>query len=230
MSKFEHKKPRYVREWYLVLKARMKKRKEEMRAAADEILAAEADGKPTESGAPSKALASAITGVLKPGAELKDELLEEDEPPGRGEQSDYDDWLADNIEFSEDEEEDDDDGHLIKNAAQYISPYKSQKKPEVTKKVKLSEKDIKENRAQLILEEKRAERRYYEKMDLHKPAIKKVNKIVTDDKDRIKDFRKKHGQKAPTYDNHDVGIEPAYVQKYKVEYMKLKRTEDYPDA
>ena len=97
MEPYKHKKPRYVREWYIKLRQRLKKimGKEGLKRTKDEILGeleqkkAEKTPKKRIKGDPALSLSSY------------------DEPSGEdgNEQSDYDDKLAMEIDFSSEDEE-----------------------------------------------------------------------------------------------------------------------------
>ena len=108
MSPYENSKPRYVREWYLKLKARMKANKAKREAA--EALAIANDDPSLSSPVKKKTEAS-------PRGEDSEDY---DDNEGR-EQSEYDDKLADEIDFSEDEDVEEDGGLTIKNASQYLA-------------------------------------------------------------------------------------------------------------
>ena len=103
MSPYENNKPRYVREWYLKLKARMKANKAK-REAAEALAIANED--PSMS-SPMK---------VKTDASPRGDESEDYDDNGH-EQSEYNDMLADEIDFSEDEDVEEDGGLTIKNAA-----------------------------------------------------------------------------------------------------------------
>ena len=108
MSPYENLKPRYVREWYLKLKARMKVNK--AKKEAEQALALEAGEDPSQSVSPTK--------LQKTDGSPRDEDDDEwNEDKDGHEQSEYDDRLADDIEFSEDEDVEEDGGITIKNAS-----------------------------------------------------------------------------------------------------------------
>ena len=119
MSPYENAKPRYVREWYLKLKARMKANKAKREAEA--ALAIEQGGEPGQSSvaSPTKIDGKGSADMSDPGSygDREDHL-----------QSEYNDMLADQIEFSEDEDVEEDGGITIKNAAQYLSYKPANKK------------------------------------------------------------------------------------------------------
>ena len=108
MSPYENSNPRYVREWYLKLKARMKANKAK-REAAEALAIANED--PSQSSPVKQKTEHSPRGEDSEGFEDQD----------GHEQSEYDDVLADNIDFSEDEDVEEDGGLTIKNAAQYLA-------------------------------------------------------------------------------------------------------------
>lgn len=110
MSPYEHIKPRFVREWYLKLKARMKLNKSKKDA---ETLALETNDPTSQSISPTKHKTDA--------SPKHDSEKDSYEDNGGHEQSEYNDMLADQIEFSDDEDVEEDGGITIKNAAQYLA-------------------------------------------------------------------------------------------------------------
>ena len=113
MSPYENRKPRYVREWYLKLKARMKANELKNKVVEDPLAAQEAGLAVSAAGSPAKA-------AKQDNVELADDNSEK----SLNYQEQWDDQLADEISFSDDEEEEDGNGVNLKGAAQYLQPYK----------------------------------------------------------------------------------------------------------
>jgi hypothetical protein len=117
MTPYENRKPRYVREWYLRLKAKLKaKRREleekEIKKKMKEQMVINA----------SKTVKGSKMTPKKDYGEFSAERSQEDSLEGEGhEQSDYEDKLIEQMDFS-DEEEEEGGGITIKNIAQYNDP------------------------------------------------------------------------------------------------------------
>ena len=147
MSKYDHRRPRYVREWYLKLKNRFKKREYiksiKVKDDATDPSPAKSQAQGSVEGArqTTKKKESVIQGhgkalealVKDAGMEFKkidgsfdeDQGKSEDEIDSQNFQEQYYEEMIDKMNFSEDEEEDDD--HLIKGAAQFL-PTRQEKK------------------------------------------------------------------------------------------------------
>jgi hypothetical protein len=96
-----------------------------------------------------------------------------DEHGGGNEQSEYNDMLADEIEFSEDEDVEEDGGITIKNAAQYLSY-----KPPVNKK------DVPRNN-------RVDESKYFKAIERQAPDIDKFLRLKKKKENLKTEFKKK---------------------------------------
>jgi len=134
MTPYEKRKPRFVRDWYLKLKAKMKairaKRSEEDRILQDVATEAKIGGsKGSSPGKSFKMDAKAMSSMKisqDPSPFASDE---EDLYPYGKEQDDYENDLAENMDFSDEEDQEEMGGMTIKNAAQYAAPPLPKKKP-----------------------------------------------------------------------------------------------------
>ena len=106
MSAYDKKRPNYVRQWYLRLRSRMK----ELAVARERREAAE-EAKGSEAGSPTK-LEKAAASIQQLGKQVAEEeailkeMADDDamEPRDRLPQELQDDWLAENIDFSDEED------------------------------------------------------------------------------------------------------------------------------
>lgn len=136
MSKYAHRRPRYVREWYLKLKKKFKPLKPKTDEEAEQDASKPDHGGSAEkakrdtmsdpnvvygSGPAMKALAEAEGKIFKQidATYEEDPTMQDDMEEVNDLQEDYYRELAKDMNFSESEDED--DKHLIKNAAQYLN-------------------------------------------------------------------------------------------------------------
>lgn len=123
MSLYDKKRPNYVRQWYLRLRSRMKELK-----AAREKKQAEEEAKLNEGATSATKLEKAAMNIQNFGKnieaeeaaikELEDDEYAMDEEHERLPQDLHDDWLADNIDFSDEEDLTQSKGY-ISNAPMY---------------------------------------------------------------------------------------------------------------
>lgn len=137
MSKYKHRKPRYVREWYLRLKKKFKKLNLKNQAVAEEENAGQTQeaGGSAEKARRDTVDPSAIASGKGIGIDAADQIKDASYEDDQGAQQDSDnandlqeqyyEELINKMEFSESEDEN--DPHLIKNAAQYLQ-YKPEDK------------------------------------------------------------------------------------------------------
>ena len=116
MSGYDKKRPSYVRQWYLQLRGRMYERKKAREAAEEAKVASEegqvadkAKAAPVAKKPPTKEITDPMVAQIVGGQSVDEFLAEagmggsDDEKKERLPQEDYNDYLADNIEFSDDE-------------------------------------------------------------------------------------------------------------------------------
>ena len=163
MSPYEGRKPRYVREWYLKLKAKMKTNKD--KKANEEQKAKElAEGQ--VAAAKGGAMANAADDN---GAPVSSEESE-GERPGR-EQSEYEDMLADQIDFTDEEDVEEEGGITIKNAAASLRYQPPKKHGRGGNNVDWT--------------------KYYEAIESHAPDIRRGELLVKKKTALIREFKKK---------------------------------------
>jgi hypothetical protein len=112
MSPYENSKPRFVRDWYLKLKAIMKANKVK-REAEEAKLAVEGDVGSPNANSPVKAIGKEDE---QPQVEVPDDFSDK----SINYQDEYENDFADKIEYSEDESDEEGNGLTLKGAAQYM--------------------------------------------------------------------------------------------------------------
>lgn len=151
MTPYQNRKPRYVREWYLKLKIRMKEIKSKRNAneAAQLQINDLEEPNPSAKVATLKMTTQKLQSSSTKPTEKEPPIIMKKEKQGDGdfdeplpyfegeedEQQNWDDELCEQLEFSDDETTEKDNSVTIKSAGYYMVPIIAEKKGRISNKV-----------------------------------------------------------------------------------------------